>query len=77
MSVLQFSVRLLWSIAIAMAAGAFVVILHVFDIHPERRLAFAVLGVIADAQKLEALAWMGVAFAQSCPLEFLTLLRGG
>lgn len=61
MSLVQFSIRVAWSIAIAIAAGAILVILHVFDIHPERQLAFAVLGVIADPKLLEGLQWAAVA----------------
>ena len=61
MSILQVTVRVAWSLAIAVVAGAILIILHVFDIHPEQRLAFAVLGVIADPKLLEALQWIAVA----------------
>ncbi len=61
MSLVQFSIRVAWSVAIAIAAGAILSILHVFDIYPERKLAFAVLGVIADPKLLEALQWGAVA----------------
>lgn len=63
MSLLQFLVRVAWSVAVAVVAGAVVLILYVFDIHPERKLAFAVLGVISDPQKLETLQWAAVAIA--------------
>ena len=61
MSIIQFTIRLAWSLAVAVVAGAVLVILHVFDVYPERRLAFAVLGVIADPKLLEALQWAAVA----------------
>lgn len=61
MSILQITIRVAWSLAIAIAAGAILIILHVFDIHPEHRLAFAVLGVIADPKLLEVLQWGAVA----------------
>ncbi len=63
MSLVQFSIRVAWSVAIAIAAGAIIFILHVFDIHPERQLAFAVLGVIADPKILDVLQWATVAIA--------------
>ncbi len=61
MSVLQITIRVAWSLAFAIVAGAILIILHVFDIHPEHRLAFAVLGVIADPKLLEVLQWAAVA----------------
>ncbi len=60
-SVIQLTIRVAWSLAVAVVAGAILVILHVFDVYPERRLAFAVLGMIADQQLLEALQWTAVA----------------
>ena len=60
MSVLGILVRYAWSLAIGIAAGATLVIAHVFDLHPEQYLAFAVLGMIEDPRILEALQWGSV-----------------
>ena len=62
MPVIKITVRIAWSLAIAIVAGAILIIFHVFDIHPEHHLAFAVLGVIADPKLVEVLQWGAVAF---------------
>lgn len=68
MSVYKIVVKYLWDVAIGISAAATLIILHVFDIHPEQALAFAVLGVIADPKIadpkiLEALQWGSVVVA--------------
>ncbi len=75
MSLFEITIRFAWSVAIGIVAGAFLIILHVFDIHPEHHLAFAVLGVIADPKLLEALQWgavAGVALVSAGVYNFVT-----
>lgn len=62
MSLLEIFVRYAWTVAIGIGAGATLLILNVYDYHPEQAVAFAVLGVIADPKTLEALKWFAVGF---------------
>ncbi|MCH7935947.1 MAG: hypothetical protein IH994_02505 [Proteobacteria bacterium] len=62
MTLLEIFVRYAWTVAIGIGAGATLLILNVYDYHPEQAVAFAVLGVIADPKTLEALKWFAVGF---------------